>query len=60
MSEISLRNSAQCSNNNGNNFCTLHLPQLFNVNSYIKILVDLFLLFDVHASVARAYSINVT
>ena len=29
----SLRNSTQCSNNNGDNFCTLHLPQLFNLNS---------------------------
>ena len=54
----SLRNSTQYSYNNGDNFYTLHLPQLFNFNCQIKILVNLFLLFDVYPSVARACNVN--
>ena len=54
----SLRNSTQYSYNNGDNFYTLHLPQLFNFNCQIKILVNLFLLFEVYPSVTRACNVN--
>ena len=55
----SLRNSIQCSDYNGDIFCTsLYLLQLFNLDCQIKIPANLFLLFDVYPCVTRAYNIN--
>ena len=54
----SLRNSNQYSDNNEENVYTLHLPQFFNINCKIKILVDLFLIFGVYPSVTRICNVD--
>ena len=55
---VSLRSNTQRSDNIRDIFHTLHLPQLFHLNCQIQILVDLFLLFDVYASVTGACITN--